>query len=392
MMRATFILSFFFMMSTFQSNALEASEFIIKGKYLNRDTGKLVLFYSDYNGTGVVDTTYIKDGLFEFRGTINACTDAILFTASKFREVDHPTNLNFYIEAGVLHLEITLGKEQQFILQGSKTQYEKQQWKKKNAELLQLRGTIFRESDSLRQLFKVKKDSSLLHLANAKKEKLLEIGNALKQSDFIYINENPKSFYSGYLLQRYANVLSIDSLSLYFNKLHTKVRKSGIGKDLEKRLEEKIVKDSNEQLLKSIENIYHFILKDTSGLDVSLNTWKGKYLLIDFWASWCTPCIENIPKLKLLQEKYPSNTLQIVAVSFDEYEASWKQAIKRFLPPGTHLTTPYAFNSLIALFYKVKSLPHYLLISKEGSIIMNDINKLGIKEIEMYLENLIRNE
>lgn len=391
MIRVTFLLSLFASMNLLTVSALDSSKFVIKGKYLNRDTGKLVLFYSDYSGAGVVDTTYVKDGLFEFHGAINKCTDAILFTASEFRDVGHSTNLYFYIEAGVLHLTIEKEKEQEFILQGSKTQAEKQHWNKINAELLQLRGNIIRESDSLRQILKVKKDSSLLHLINTKKEKLVEIGNALKQTDFIYINKNPKSFYSGYLLQRYANALSIDSLSLYYNKLHIKVQKSGIGKALEKLLEKKIVKDRNEQLIKSIENIYHFILKDTSGLDISLNLWKGKYLLIDFWASWCTPCIENIPQMKLLEEKYSSDTFQIISVSLDEYERSWKQAIHRFSPPGVHLSTANAFNSTIALFYKVKSIPHYLLIGKDGTIITN-IPRSGLDEINVSLEKIFRKE
>lgn len=392
MIRVTFLLSLFALMNANEVGASDSSKFVIKGKYLNRDTGKLVLFYSDYNGAGVVDTTYVKDGLFEFHGTVNKCTDAILFTASEFREVDHSTNLNFYIEDGEMYLTIEKGKEQQFNLQGSKTQYEKQQWKKKNAVLLTVRNDIYRELDSLRQILKIKKDSSLLQLVSNNKEKITEIGNVLKQSDFAYIKENPESFYSGYLLQRYINSLSIDSLLIYYNKFAAVVQNSSVGRAIKKRLDEIILKEKNEQLIKSIENFYQFDLKDTLGGKLNLKKLKGKYLLIDFWASWCTPCVENIPKMKIIEEKYSSKIFQIVAVSLDENEASWKKAIQRFAPPGIHLTTPYAFNSMIALFYKVRSLPHYLLIDKDGIVIIDGTRKLSLNEVDLYLGKLISKE
>jgi peroxiredoxin len=113
-----------------------------------------------------------------------------------------------------------------------------------------------------------------------------------------------------------------------------------------------------------------FTLPDDNGKMVSLSSFKGKYVLLDFWAAWCRPCrIEN-PNIVAAYKKYNSKGFDVFGVSLDQNEASWHQAIKQ---DGLLWSQVRDAKNEVATIYKVTSIPMSLLLDKEGRIVAKNL-------------------
>jgi thiol-disulfide isomerase/thioredoxin len=96
---------------------------------------------------------------------------------------------------------------------------------------------------------------------------------------------------------------------------------------------------------------------------------RGKYVLADFWASWCGPCIASMPALKEIYNTYSSKGLQIVGLSFDNKHENWVDAINRLELPWIHLSDLKGWESIASEVYGVRSIPEMILISPNGEIV-----------------------
>ena len=107
-----------------------------------------------------------------------------------------------------------------------------------------------------------------------------------------------------------------------------------------------------------------FKVKDKTGKEVSLSALRQgkKYVLIDFWASWCNPCRKEIPNLKKLYAQYSGKGFEIVSISIDQKKADWEKALKE-----EGLTWPNFLDETgVAALYKVKFVPTMYLITADG--------------------------
>lgn len=113
-----------------------------------------------------------------------------------------------------------------------------------------------------------------------------------------------------------------------------------------------------------------FTVKDAEGKEVTLaSLLEGKkYVLIDFWASWCGPCRKEIPNLKTLYKKYAGKGFQIVSISIDKKEEDWQKALKE-----EGLTWPNFCDRDVADLYKVKAVPTMYLVNAKGILVGQDL-------------------
>ena len=112
-----------------------------------------------------------------------------------------------------------------------------------------------------------------------------------------------------------------------------------------------------------------FKLPDNTGKEVSLSNFSGKVVYLDLWASWCGPCLAEMPYLQKLRKKYANKDVAIVAISIDTDSAKWQKKIKELKLDGVQLIDKIGSqNSKIAKDYKVNGVPHYVLIDKSGRI------------------------
>jgi peroxiredoxin len=105
---------------------------------------------------------------------------------------------------------------------------------------------------------------------------------------------------------------------------------------------------------------------------VTLSSFKGKVVLLDFWASWCYPCRESIPGVVKLYNKYKDKGFEVVAVSIDSKRSEWKKASKYFRLPYTSLLDPKGWNATVIDTYGINGIPATFLLDKEGRIVAID--------------------
>jgi thiol-disulfide isomerase/thioredoxin len=117
-----------------------------------------------------------------------------------------------------------------------------------------------------------------------------------------------------------------------------------------------------------------FTLTDASGKTVSLRDLRGKVVYLDFWASWCGPCLAEMPASIELKKQFAGREVIFVYISLDTKPVAWQQALAaRQLagPSSVHLRTDQEFGSAVALAYGVQSIPSYWLIGRDGRLAQN---------------------
>jgi len=131
-----------------------------------------------------------------------------------------------------------------------------------------------------------------------------------------------------------------------------------------------------------------FNLKDVNGNMVSLESFKGAYVYIDLWATWCGPCKREFPFLKTLEHDYADKNIRFVSISTDRPQDAdlWKNMVKEKELGGTqlHVNGDTSFTKA----YRVNGIPHFILIDKEGNIVNSRAPRPSSTEIRTLLDSL----
>lgn len=126
-------------------------------------------------------------------------------------------------------------------------------------------------------------------------------------------------------------------------------------------------------------------LSRTDGSSFSLSSLKGKVVLIDFWATWCAPCVGEQPELKALYETFSEQVkgqkFEILGVSLDKNKESWQKAIDRFGINWIQVSDLKFWKSPVAKAYEIEELPFNVIINGEGIIIAKNLHGKELEEL-----------
>lgn len=207
-------------------------------------------------------------------------------------------------------------------------------------------------------------------------EKLEQIRNEKRARARQYIVANPKSFFSFDLVNERAMMGSYENVKPLYDLLDPALQESRQGKTLAERLT--VLKRSTIG-----ESMLNFTQNDTEGNPVHFSDFKGKYVLVDFWASWCGPCRAENPNVLKEYQKYKEKGFTVIGVSLDDKADRWKKAIEEDGMPWTQVSDLKGWENEVSTYYGIRGIPSTLLVDPEGKIIAKDLRgELLAKKLE----------
>ena len=146
---------------------------------------------------------------------------------------------------------------------------------------------------------------------------------------------------------------------------------------------DKILKKMEQQGVKKCPS---FKFKDINGKEVALEDFKGKYVYIDCWATWCGPCKKELPFLGKMEEKYKDRNIVFVSISSDKDVAAWKKMVKMDKLGGIQLNigTDRSFHNTM----KINSIPRFMLIDPEGNFVSDNAPRPSNSQIEILFDSM----
>jgi len=176
--------------------------------------------------------------------------------------------------------------------------------------------------------------------------------------------------------------LSLSSCFLSGNTQKENDNKGGDGTE--------VTTDGNKEIdVSNLSVAKDFTLDDMKGNKVSLMkvVSESKITILDFWASWCPPCMNEMPNLVNIYDNYSDDGLQIVGVSLDNDKKSWQNAVEAMGMKWVQVSDLKGWESAAAQLYQVDAIPHTIILDKEGHILAKDLRGHELEEfISDYIE------
>ncbi|ADQ80663.1 alkyl hydroperoxide reductase/ Thiol specific antioxidant/ Mal allergen [Paludibacter propionicigenes WB4] len=343
--------------------------FLISGEVKGINQGVVYLGYRE-NAKDKKDSAIIAGGKFSFKGKVIEPVYAFLSTK------DRKVFVGFFLENNKVTISVdSLGKS---TVKGSPISDIYIGWAKMWSVVTQKAGDIYKRMNEEYKKEGLDPNSRTAKLSDSARKAFddeFKVLNVETDSTvFPVVRKYPNSVASAFIIvDRYVSWHDVSNAQKMFNYLTPEARKSVYGIQIKEFLDT----EAKVSIGKVAPN---FTMNDTTGHPVKLSDFKGKYVLLDFWASWCGPCRKENPNVVNAYKKFHDKGFEIVQVSLDTKKPAWIAAIQKDGLNWNHLSDLKGWQNEAVLMYGVKAVPTNFLIDKDGKIIARDLREEKLQE------------
>jgi peroxiredoxin len=326
-------------------------QFVVEGNVKGFTDSIVFLTYGTFKDSKI-DSVKVTNGKFTFKGSVGEPLQGMLFSRNYRLRVD------LYVENALINITGSIEAPDDMKVKGSAIVDEYETFNKVIMANRKRVNDIFTEAYNAKQA------------GDTAKAKQLEAdGNKWYMYEYEirkeYIKQHPGSPISSREILMYVNNKTLEESTKMYEALTPAIKATEQGKELGERI----------VLLNKIltgKPALAFTQSDVDGKAITLASFKGKYVLLEFWASWCGPCRAENPNL-LKQKQLFGDKFSILGVSLDKAKAPWVQAIEKDGLTWTQVSDLKGWNNEIAVLYGVKAVPANFLIDPNGVIIGQDL-------------------
>lgn len=362
------------------SAVMAQSGYTIKGQLKKGAAYEKVYKVYKQGGQEQLDSTLVKHRKFSFKGSVDEPTLITLYLVRKDQfyapRMQEAKRTAFYVDGGTTRIANGVSLED-FIVEGTAIQQEYLKYRASTADL-------DRQIDSLNRAY-----SQVSKSEGRNGEDLIRIRKAGMDASYQridqlarFVSENNGSYFSLIALQELvkANRDSEELLQLH-SRLEAKIGESTKGEQVAKQI----------QVLHATRigaQAPDFTQNDVNDKLVSLSDFRGQYVLLDFWASWCGPCRGENPHVVAAYEKFKNKNFTVLGVSLDQNgkKENWLKAIEEDKLTWTNVSDLKFWKNEAALLYGVRAVPQNFLIGPDGKILGKNLRG---KELSAKLEQLL---
>jgi len=324
--------------------------------------GKTIYLTDIINGNKTLDSAVVKTNKFEFKGKADTSYLVVLHDKARYSAL-------VIIENGTINVNLDTDDNNKSLASGTKLNDLYNAYKDETKP-------VTTKLNELMQYAQSQQYTPELVAEVTEKQKVLMSEMAVYSVKFL--NENPGSILTAFILaQAMGQGIDADVAKGVYEKLDDKVKNTELGEYIQKGVEKMGISE-----IAIGESFRDLKLKTPDDKDISISDYagKGKYVLLDFWASWCGPCRRENPNVVALYNEYKDKGFEIVGVSFDEDKAAWIKGIEEDKITWPQMSDIKGWSSIAAIKYKVEGIPYTVLLDKEGKVIEINLRGEALKD------------